>query len=116
MIKMRGDRVSLKFDVTQTSSCGPSVVACMIGPQRHRFGRRRLKLLLVREGIGMSHGEPRRLYDEEPGQGRRRGGHKRVLGAQVPRALLEGPNERRSQDLALDAADRQGSYGELTPL
>jgi hypothetical protein len=48
----------------------------------------------------MNHGGPRRLYDEELGQGRRGGGHKGRR-ARVSRALRAGPNQRRSQDLVL---------------
>jgi len=47
---------------------------------RRRFGWRRLKLMLEREGIRMNRKKLRRLYSEERLQVRRRVGRKRALG------------------------------------
>ena len=49
-----------------------------LAAERRRFGWRRLKLLLEREGIRMNHKKLRRLYAEERLQVRRRGGRKRA--------------------------------------
>src|SRR5262249_37713309 len=55
-----------------------------LAAERRRFGWRRLKLLLEREGIRMNHKKLRRLYAEERLQVRRRGGRKRALGTRAP--------------------------------
>ena len=73
-----------------------------LAAERRRFGWRRLKLLLEREGIRMNHKKLRRLYAEERLQVRRRGGRKRALGTRAPMTLPQGPNQRWSLDFAAD--------------
>lgn len=73
-----------------------------LAAERRRFGWRRLKLLLDREGIRMNHKKLRRLYAEERLQVRRRGGRKRALGTRAPMTLPQGPNQRWSLDFAAD--------------
>src|SRR5207248_10622381 len=73
-----------------------------LAAERRRFGWRRLKLLLEREGIRMNHKKLRRLYAEERLQVRRRGGRKRALGTRAPLALPQGPNQRWSLDSVHD--------------
>ena len=73
-----------------------------LAAQRRRFGWRRLKLLLEREGVRMNHKKLRRLYAEERLQVRRRGGRKRALGTRAPMTLPQGPNQRWSLDFAAD--------------
>lgn len=73
-----------------------------LAAERRRFGWRRLKLLLAREGIRMNHKKLRRLYAEERLQVRRRGGRKRALGTRAPLTLPQGPNQRWSLDFAAD--------------
>jgi len=73
-----------------------------LAAERRRFGWRRLKLLLEREGIRMNHKKLRRLYSEERLQVRRRGGRKRALGTRAPMTLPQGPNQRWSLDFASD--------------
>jgi len=73
-----------------------------LAAERRRFGWRRLKLLLEREGICMNHKKLRRLYVEERLQVRRRGGRKRALGTRAPMTLPQGPNQRWSLDFAAD--------------
>jgi putative transposase len=73
-----------------------------LAAERRRFGWRRLKLLLEREGIHMNHKKLRRLYAEERLQVRRRGGRKRALGTRAPMTLPQGPNQRWSLDFVSD--------------
>jgi len=73
-----------------------------LAAERRRFGWRRLKLLLEREGICMNHKRLRRLYREERLQVRRRGGRKRALGTRAPMTLPQRPNQRWSLDFASD--------------
>ena len=69
---------------------------------RRRFGWRRLKVLLSREGVQVNHKKLRRLYREERLQVRRRGGRKRALGTRAPMLLPQGPNQRWSMDFVSD--------------
>jgi putative transposase len=73
-----------------------------LAAERRRFGWRRLKLLLEREGIRMNHKKLRRLYAEARLQVRRRGGRKRALGTRAPMTLPQGPNQRWSLDFVSD--------------
>jgi putative transposase len=73
-----------------------------LAAERRRFGWRRLKLMLEREGIRMNHKKLRRLYAEERLQVRRRGGRKRALGAHAPMTSPQGPNQRWSMDFVSD--------------
>src|SRR5215471_8306903 len=73
-----------------------------LAAERRRFGWRRLKLLLEREGIRMNHKKLRRLYAEERLQVRRRGGRKRALGTRAPLTLPQGPDQRWSLDFLHD--------------
>jgi putative transposase len=70
---------------------------------RRRFGYRRLRIMLVREGIKMNHKKFRRLYAEERLQVRRRGGRKRALGTRRPIAIPQGANQRWSLDFLSDS-------------
>jgi len=70
---------------------------------RRRFGYRRLRILLAREGIKMNHKKFRRLYAEERLQVRRRGGRKRALGTRRPMAIPQGANQRWSLDFLSDS-------------
>src|SRR4051812_50059846 len=69
---------------------------------RRRFGWRRLKLLLEREGIRMNHKKLRRLYREERLQVRRRGGRKRAIGTRALMAGPDSPNQRWALDFSSD--------------
>jgi putative transposase len=73
-----------------------------LATERRRFGYRRLKVLLDREGMRMNHKKLRRLYSEERLQVRRRGGRKRTLGTRAPMMLPDGPNPRWSLDFVSD--------------
>lgn len=65
---------------------------------RRRFGWRRLRVLLSREGVHMNHKKLRRLYIEERLQVRRRIGRKRAAVTRVPLVPAQGPNQRWSMD------------------
>jgi putative transposase len=73
-----------------------------LAAERRRFGYRRLRLLLEREGMRMNHKKLRRLYAEERLQVRRRGGRKRAAGSRAPMILPQEPNQRWSLDFASD--------------
>jgi len=73
-----------------------------LAAERRRFGYRRLRLMLKREGTLVNHKKLRRLYREERLQVRRRGGRKRALGTRAPMAIPQGPNQRWSLDFVSD--------------
>ena len=70
--------------------------------ERRRFGYRRLRILLRREGIELNHKKLFRIYREERLTVRHRGGRKRALGTRAPMALPQGPDRRWSLDFVSD--------------
>jgi len=97
------DRTSVRYRSTRPDDDGPRRRLRELAAVRRRFGYRRLRVLLTREGIHMNHKRLRRLYAEERLQVRRRGGRKRALGTRAPMALPQGPNQRWSLDFLSDA-------------
>lgn len=74
-----------------------------LAAERRRFGYRRLRYLLSREGLAPNHKKLLRINREEGLKVRRRGGRKRALGTRAPMALPEGPNQRWSLDFVSDS-------------
>jgi putative transposase len=70
--------------------------------ERRRFGYRRLRLLLRREGFVVNHKRLFRIYREERLMVRKRGGRKRALGTRVPIPVPLRPNERWFLDFVSD--------------
>jgi putative transposase len=70
--------------------------------ERRRFGYRRLRILLAREGMTMNHKKLYRLYRQEGLSIRRRRGRKRATVSRAPAALPQGPNQRWSLDFVAD--------------
>lgn len=96
------DRSSVRYRHRRTDDAAARMRLKELAAQRRRFGYRRLKLLLDREGMHMNHKKLRRLYTEERLQVRRRGGRKRALGTRAPISVPQGPNQRWSVDFASD--------------
>ena len=88
------DRTLDPLPQRQAGQRGHTGTAAELAAIRRRFGQRRLRILLRREGIVMNHKKLRRLYREERLQVRRRGERKRALGTRAPMALPQGPNQR----------------------
>lgn len=76
-----------------------------LASERRRFGYRRVRILLRREGIALNHKKLFRLYREERLPVRRRGGRKRALGTRSPMGLPQGKNQRWSLDFVADTLD-----------
>jgi putative transposase len=87
-----------------------------VAAERRRFGypsagrrlpaiavRRRIHIMLERQGIMMNLKKLRRLYQEEKLQVRKRGGRKRALGTRRPMVLPSAANQRWSLDFISDA-------------
>ena len=96
------DRSAMRYRHRRADDAATRTRLKELAAERRRFGWRRLKLLLEREGIRMNHKKLRRLYAEERLQVRRRGGRKRALGTRAPMTLPQGPNQRWSLDFVSD--------------
>jgi putative transposase len=96
------DRTSMRYRHRRADDAATRIRLKELAAERRRFGWRRLKLLLDREGTRMNHKKLRRLYTEERLQVRRRSGRKRALGTRTPMLLPQGPNQRWSLDFASD--------------
>jgi putative transposase len=96
------DRTSMRYRHRRADDAATRIRLKELAAERRRFGWRRLKLLLEREGTRMNHKKLRRLYTEERLQVRRRSGRKRALGTRTPMLLPQGPNQRWSLDFAWD--------------
>ena len=81
------DRSALRYRHRRADDAATRTRLKQLAAERRRFGWRRLKLLLEREGIRMNHKKLRRLYGEERLQVPRRGGRKRALGTRAPMAV-----------------------------
>jgi putative transposase len=96
------DRTAMRYRHRRADDASMRLRLKELAAARRRFGWRRLKLLLEREGIRMNHKKLRRLYVEERLQVRRRGGRKRAMGTRAPMTLPQGPNQRWSLDFVAD--------------
>lgn len=96
------DRSSMRYRHLRRDDAALRTRLKELAAERRRFGWRRLKLLLDREGMRMNHKKLRRLYVEERLQVRRRGGRKRAVGTRAPMTLPQGPNQRWSLDFVAD--------------
>jgi putative transposase len=73
-----------------------------LAAKRRRFGYRRLRILLRREGIKPNHKKLFRIYREERLTVHPRGGRRRALGTRAPMTLPQGANQRWSLDFVSD--------------
>src|SRR3954469_869409 len=73
-----------------------------LGPERRRFGYRRLHVLLRQEGLVQNRKRTQRLYREEGLTVRRRRGRKRATGCRAPLPLPALPNARWASDFVHD--------------
>jgi putative transposase len=99
---MGADRSAIRYRHRRSDDVATRQRLRELAAERRRFGWRRLKLLLEREGTRMNHKKLRRLYAEERLQVRRRGGRKRALGTRAPMTLPQGPNQLWSLDFVSD--------------
>jgi putative transposase len=97
------ERTSMRYRRRRADDAELRVRLRALAAERRRFGYRRLKIMLDREGLHMNIKKLRRLYAEEKLQVRRRGGRKRAVGTRRPMTLPQGPNQRWSLDFVADA-------------
>lgn len=75
----------------------------VLSHERHRFGYRRLHILLKREGIVINLKKTYRLYTQEGLRVRKRKGRKRAIGTRVPLGQATRLNQIWSLDFVSDA-------------
>ena len=97
------DRTSVRYRSSRVDDGDLRERLRALAGQRRRFGWRRLRILLAREGINPNHKRLRRVYVEEKLQVRRRGGRKRAVGTRAPMTVPQAPNQRWSMDFVSDA-------------
>ena len=97
------DRTSIRYRSRRPDDASIKARLRELAAVRRRFGWRRLKVLLSREGVHLNHKKLRRLYTEERLQVRRRIGRKRAAVTRVPLLPAEGPNQCWSMDFVHDA-------------
>ncbi|MEY9104600.1 hypothetical protein ABH999_000796 [Bradyrhizobium yuanmingense] len=95
-------RMTMRYQTTRSDDAGLRQRMRAIAQERHRFGYRRLHVLLKREGYLINHKKLFRLYREERLAVRRRGGRKRAIGTWAPMTVPMAPNERWSLDFVSD--------------
>lgn len=96
------ERTSIRYRSRRPDDSAVRLRLRELAAVRRRFGWRRLRVLLSREGVHMNHKKLRRLCVEERLQVRRRGGRKRALGTRAPMIWPQGPNQRWSMDFVSD--------------
>lgn len=97
------DRTSIRYRSRRPDDGAIRARLRELAAVRRRFGWRRLKVLLSREGLQLNHKKLRRLYREERLQVRRRIARKRAVAARVPLLPAQQPNQRWSMDFLHDA-------------
>ncbi|MGB3317331.1 MAG: IS3 family transposase [Albidovulum sp.] len=110
------DRSSVRYHGVRLDDAEARIAMKAVAAERRRFGyplagrrlpaiavRRRIHVMLERQGIVMNLKKLRRLYREEKLQVRRRGGRKRALGTRRPMLVPDAPNMRWSLDFVSDA-------------
>jgi len=90
----------------RTCRCDDGILRQRLGELsqiRHRFGYRRLHLLLQRKGFAVNHKKVYRIYVQERLKVRKGGGRKRALGTGSPMTIPQDANQRWSLDFVADA-------------
>ncbi len=108
-------RMTMRYRATRGNDASLRERMKAIAQERRRFGyplagrqllaiavRRRLHILLRREGFRVNHKRLFRLYREERLMVRRRGGRKRAIGTRAPMMIPMRPDERWSLDFVAD--------------
>ncbi len=86
------DRTSIRYRSRRLDDASIRARLLELAAVRHRFGWRRLRVLLSREGVHLNHKKLRRLYVEERLQVRRCIGRRRAAVTRVPLLPAQGPN------------------------
>lgn len=96
-------RMTMRYRATRGNDASLHERMMAIAQERRRFGYRRLRVLLRREGFQVNHKRLFRLYREERLMVRRRGGRKRAIGTRAPMMMIPmRPNERWSLHFVAD--------------
>ena len=90
-----------RYASTRLDDAGVRARLRALAAERRRFGYRRVRILLRRDGMPLNPKRLFRLYREKKVTVRR-GGRKRALGTRAPMTLPQGPNQRWSLDFVSD--------------
>lgn len=99
---IHADRRSVRYRSTRNDDADLREKLRELANQRHRFGYRRLQILLRREGIMTNRKKKQRLDQEEGLAVRRRRRRKRAVRMWAPAPELSLPNQRWSLDFVHD--------------
>ncbi|HEX2230113.1 MAG TPA: IS3 family transposase [Candidatus Binatia bacterium] len=97
------DRSSLRYRSVRSDDAALRARLRELAGLRRRFGYRRLRRLLAREGIKVNLKKLYRIYREEGLTVRRRRGRRRAVGERAPLGVPSSPDERWSLDFVMDA-------------
>lgn len=100
---LQADRSSVRYRSTGPDDVDLRSAMKKVAAERRRFGYRRIRVILQRQGWRVNHKKIRRLYREEKLQVRKRGGRKRTLGTRRPLLLPSRTDERWSLDFVHDS-------------
>ena len=96
------DRTMIRYTARRADDAALRVRLRELAHLRHRFGYRRLHVLLRREGEAVSRNKVYRLYRAEGLAVRKRKGRRRAVGARAPLVVALQPNARWSLDFVHD--------------
>jgi putative transposase len=96
------DRKSVRYRSRRPDDASLRERLRALAAERHRFGYRRLHVLLRREGLLVNRKKTQRLYTEEGLTVRKRRSRRRAVGARAAPPVLALPNQRWSLDFVHD--------------
>ena len=96
------DRTMIRYRARRPDEAALRTRLRDLAHQRHRFGYRRLHVLLRRDGETASRNKVYRLYRAEGLAVRKRKGRRRAVGVRAPLAMAALPNARWSLDFVHD--------------
>lgn len=96
------DRKSVRYRSRRPDDAGLRERLRVLAAERHRFGYRRLHVLLRREGVLVNRKKTQRLYTEEGLTVRKRRSRRRAVGTRAAPPVLALPNQRWSLDFVHD--------------
>jgi len=99
---IEADRKSVRYRSTRDDDAQVHEKLRELANQRHRFGYRRLHILLRREGVRINRKKTQRIYQEDWLAVRRRRSRRRAVGTRAPAPMMALPNQRWSRDFDHD--------------
>ena len=95
-------RMTARYQTVRVDDVDLREAMMALAHKRHRFGYRRLLVLLRRGGHALNHKRLFRMYREEKLHVRHRGSRKRAIGTRAPMLVPMAPNQQWSLDFVSD--------------